>query len=104
MKMERRDFVKAALAALPHQRDLSMTPVKAVVFRLADESVLGLSMHHIAFDGASCVPFVKSIESVLAGGEPLAQPADNALSAPPASAYCSSRTTPATRPTFTSTS
>ena len=78
--------VKAALAALPHQRDLSVTPVKAVVFRLADESVLGLSTHHVAFDGGGAVAFVKSIESVLAGGEPLAQPADNALPAPPESA------------------
>ena len=63
-----------------------MTPIKAVVFRLADESVLGLSLHHVAFDGMSSILLVKSIESVLAGGAPLAQPADNALPAPPESA------------------
>ena len=78
--------VKAALAELPHQRDLSVTPVKVVVFRLADESVLGLSMHHITFDGASSILLKKSVESVLAGGEPLVQPTDNLLPAPPESA------------------
>ena len=83
------DFAAAqlAIAALPHQRNLSATPIKAVVYRLATESVIGISCHHIAFDGASSALLVKSIESVLAGGEPLAQPTDNVLPMPPDSAF-----------------
>ena len=66
---------KAELAKLPHQHDLSVVPVTAVVWRLTDDTaVLGLSVHHIAFDGTSHILFSRAMLAALISSPQISSP------------------------------